>query len=111
MITDKGNKQTRLSTGRIPIKCGDSSYAYVLKTLKTKVDIESLGVNVRNIRILVKGDVLLELEGSKGNANRLEEAIMEKVKNTELSIRRPETAIHILDLNAVTTEDKEKKPL
>ncbi|CAG9818869.1 unnamed protein product [Phaedon cochleariae] len=106
------NKALRPTPERMVIKCEGKTYADMLRDIKGKVDIGNMGINIRTIKKTMKGDLMLELDGGKGNANILKEEIMKKMTATNIRVHRQETQIHINDIDAITQaeEDQKRKP-
>lgn len=96
---------------RLTIKSGEKSYADLLKTIKKNVDIDKIGVNVKNIRKTTQGDLLLEVSGGNGKANSLKDAIKDKVKNIEVKMRKQEKVFHILGIDAATSIEEVEEAL
>lgn len=99
----KRNPKTRHHTEKLLIKTGETSYADLLKTVKDEVDINKMGVQVKSIRKTMKGDLLLEVVGDRQKAGVFQSAIKEKVNN-DVRIANNTTTIHVLDIDAATTQ-------
>lgn len=90
---------------KVIVKSGDTKYADLLKTVKEKVDLTRVGVQVKSIRKTRKGDLLLEVKGDRQDAGALKEAIHKTVDN-KVSLINKETTIHVLDIGAALTKDE-----
>lgn len=98
-------KQSRPQVGKVVVKRGDSTYAELLKSVKSKVDIAKVGVQVKTIRKTAKGDLLLEVQGGMQKADRLKEAIKKDV-GKDVKITNNEVTIHIYDIDATTSQEE-----
>lgn len=59
-------------TEKIIIKTGTSTYADLLKNIKTSVDIDRVGAGIRNIKKTQMGYIIMEVEGGKADTLRNE---------------------------------------
>ncbi|KAK9687556.1 hypothetical protein QE152_g36183 [Popillia japonica] len=91
--------------GRVLVKCGKSTYADLLKTVKEKVDLNRVGVNVKTIKKTARGDLMLEVDGDVRKADVLKEAISKKINN-DVKVANNMTTIHILDIDITTTKEE-----
>ncbi|CAH1110905.1 unnamed protein product [Psylliodes chrysocephalus] len=91
---------------RMVVKCEGKSYADMLRDIKNKVNVNNMGLNIRNIKKTAKGDLMFELEGGKNEANILKDEIQKKVNATEIRVHKQETLIHINDLDAITQAEE-----
>ncbi|CAG9818521.1 unnamed protein product [Phaedon cochleariae] len=107
-LGDTNKSKHKFSPEKMIVKCGGTTYADMLRDIRTNVDISRMGVNVKTIRKTAKGDLMLELEGGKGKANVLKEEIIKKINHTDIRVHRQETLIHINDIDAIT-DIKEKE--
>lgn len=98
-------KPSKPEVGKVVVKKGDSTYADLLKAVKSNVDINKVGVQVASIRKTGSGDMLLCVEGGKKKADILKEAISKKVGNA-VKVTNNETTLHILDIDATTTQEE-----
>lgn len=108
VITPKGYKQAsqkpqgakeNIQTEKVIIKSDGKQYADILRTLKKNVNIDQIGVKVKNIKRTAGGDVLIEVQGGKSEATALKEAIIEKDVQAQVKIKNNEEIIHILDID------------
>ncbi|KAJ8910520.1 hypothetical protein NQ315_012817 [Exocentrus adspersus] len=76
------------------------SYADLLKSVKTCVNIEEKGIDIKTIKKTNKGDLFLEVIGGKGKAMLLKQTIEEKNQNAEVMIKTDEVILHITDIDA-----------
>ncbi|KAK9731789.1 hypothetical protein QE152_g13397 [Popillia japonica] len=128
------NKEKRAPTEKVIVKTGNIGYADLLKTVKERVNLNTVGVNIKTIRKTMGGDLMLEVNGDRRKANALREAISSKTirktmggdlmlevngdrrkanalreaisskTNHEAKLVNSMVTIHILDIDAATTE-------
>lgn len=96
-------QELKAQVGKIVVKRGDSTYAELLKTVKSQIDITKVGVQVKALRKTAAGDLLLEVKGGVQKAGILKEAIKEKV-DREVKLTNNDVIVHILDIDATTTQ-------
>lgn len=87
--------------------CGESSYADILKKVKSDPKLGTLGENVRNIRKTVKGELLLELNKSAHQDTGEFRHAIEEVLGTHAEVRvlTHEILLEIKDMDEVTTKE------
>lgn len=96
----KIKQSSKANTGRIIVKSQDKSYADLLKDIKTNVDVDKLGVKIKNIGKTGKGDLMFEIDGQRKEANILLDEIKKKVAvASEVKIHSSESLIHINDID------------
>lgn len=95
----------RPTTGKVVVKCGSTTYADLLRSVKEKVDPKRVGVNVRAIKKTARGDLMLEVDGDAQKADILRRAITRNIDN-EVRIANRLVTIHVLDIDATTTKDQ-----
>lgn len=98
---DKGSKQMSTSKSeKMVIKGQGKTYAELLKDIKSNVDVDSLGVKIKNIRKTGKGDLMFEVEGQRREANILKEEIKKKVENaSDIKIHSKVNLLHVNDID------------
>lgn len=86
--------------------CGDSTYADILKEVKSKPELNELGQNVKNIRKTEKGELLLELNKPAHQSTCEFRLAVAKVlgKDAEVRALSQEVEIEIRDIDEVTTK-------
>ncbi|KAK9728087.1 hypothetical protein QE152_g18141 [Popillia japonica] len=72
------NKEKRAPTEKVIVKTGNIGYANLFKTVKERVNLNTVGVNIKTIRKTMGGDLMLEVNGDRRKANALREAISSK---------------------------------
>lgn len=95
----------RPTTERIIVKSGNTSYADLLKTVKDKVDLDEVDIQIKTIKKTREGDLLLEVSGDKQKAGALKEAINRKIEN-KVSLINNEFTLHVLDIDAALTKEE-----
>lgn len=99
---DGGNPKKSVPA-KVIVKCGDTNYADVLKTVKEKVDLNKAGVRVKTIRKTVRGDLMIQVDGDSRMAGDLQKAIRKEIKN-EVGLTKNMITLHVLDIDATTTK-------
>ncbi|KAK9717101.1 hypothetical protein QE152_g24370 [Popillia japonica] len=84
------------------IKAQGRSYAELLKTVKTNVDLDKIGVKINKLRKTQHGDLLLEVPG-KENATKLTNAVKIANSEAEAVIKSSKVVIHITNIDADIT--------
>lgn len=90
---------------KIIVKAQGMSYAELLKSVKSKVDIVNEGIDVKKIKKTMKGDLLLEVVGNE-NASKLQNAIKTNMGNAELIHKTKEVVLQIFDIDADITKEQ-----
>lgn len=87
--------------------CGDTSYADILRQVKTDPKLNVLGENVRNIRKTEKGELLLELNRPAHQNTAVFRKSIEETLGTVAEVRAltQEAMLEIKDLDEVTTKE------
>ena len=84
---------------------GDSSYADILRKLKTEIDPESFGVKVSGIRRTRSGELLVEIKRGTGKAMDLKKAVAETLgKEATVRTMARRIVLAIRDLDEATSE-------
>ncbi|KAI4470019.1 reverse transcriptase [Holotrichia oblita] len=99
------NSVGKPAAGKVVVKCGSSTYADLLKTVKEKVDLRQVGVNIKAIKKTARGDLMLEVDGDVRKADTLKQAISKNIDN-EVNIANKMVTIHVLDIDATTTKNE-----
>lgn len=95
----------RPETGKVVVRCGGSTYADLIRTVKERVDPEEVGVKVKAIKRTAKGDLMLEVDGDLRKANDLKQATSNKINN-EVKIANRMVTVHVMDIDAATTGEE-----
>lgn len=111
--TKKRKSRNRRRPEALVIKVSDSlSYSEVLKSLREKMKHGDTGTEIRSIRKTMKGDVLLELEGTAEISKEFREAVEGAVGNSQVVTGlAPRASVEIRDLDDLTTEAEVKQAL
>lgn len=92
------NTNPRRETETLIIKVGERTYAELVKTLRSEVDVDNLNVKVNSIRKTEKGDLMVRISGEQGKAAELRSEIVSKMKDTEVNIKNNQTIFNILNI-------------
>lgn len=87
---------------------GDTSYADILKKVKSDPKLANLGKNVKTIKKTAKGELLLELNGLAQQSTYEFSQSVEEVIGTEAAVRvrTHEVFMEIKDIDEVTTKEE-----
>ncbi|KAJ8928756.1 hypothetical protein NQ314_018609 [Rhamnusium bicolor] len=88
------------------VKKGGKSYAELLKSVKTSVDPEKIGVKIKSIKQTGKGDLLLSVTGGDEKARSLKTEIETQLKDVDVTMRKSEATLHISDVDPTVTEEE-----
>ncbi|CAH1107108.1 unnamed protein product [Psylliodes chrysocephalus] len=94
-----------LKTEKIILKTEGKDYASALRSIRETVNLERIGVKVKNIRKTAQGDVMLEVLGGKEKAQAFKGAIEKENDGSKVEIRRDTSTIYISDIEADITEE------
>ncbi|CAG9814649.1 unnamed protein product [Phaedon cochleariae] len=86
----RNNEDVREKDSVVIVKAGECSYGDTLKKVKDGVDIRRLGISVKSVRKLGRGDLAVTVEGGKANADKLRSEIRSNVKDIDTG-SSPET--------------------
>ena len=109
----QGRSRSRRRPEALIIKVSENlSYSDALKTLRTKINPDDTGTEIRSVRKTAKGDVLIELEGQAEIKKEFRAAVVGAFGNP-LAVANlvPRTSVEIRDLDDLTTEDEVRKVL
>lgn len=87
------------TTEKIIIKSEGKQYADILRAIKSNVNIDQIGISVKTIKRTEKGDVMVEVQGGKKEAETLRKAITSKDESIRVQIRTQDTVVHILGID------------
>ncbi|KAJ8929748.1 hypothetical protein NQ314_017538 [Rhamnusium bicolor] len=88
------------------VKKGGKSYAELLKSVRTSVDLEKIGIKIKSIKQTGKGDLLLSVTGGDEKARSLKTDIETQLKDVDVTMRKSEATIHISDVDPTVTEEE-----
>lgn len=91
----------------------NTSYADMLKTLKSEIDIKKMGVQVRRVQSKESGDIQIEFtSGSKDNVDSFQKEVVSKIGDTATAKLTEKTGkVVIRDLDVDVSEDEIKKAI
>lgn len=99
-------KRIKIRGEALTIKAPESSYAEILKNMKTKIDPEEVGVNIKYIRRTREGDLLVELAKGEGQAKKLENAIKNSLgDDLQVKTLSEKHLLEIKDMEESTTAE------
>lgn len=102
------NRKNEQRTEKIIMKTEGKDYASALKGMKDVVNLDRIGVKIKNIRKTAQGDVLLEVMGGKEKAQAFK-GEMEKNGGSKVEFRQDTSTIYISDIEAGITEEDVKQ--
>nr|CAH7742054.1 unnamed protein product [Callosobruchus chinensis] len=88
------------NTNGIVIKAGTISYAELVKKVKTSVDVDRLGVEVKKLRKTEAGDLLVLVEGGGYKGGVLKRAIEDNLQEIQVTARSSDTTLFVSDMGA-----------
>ncbi|KAJ8928738.1 hypothetical protein NQ314_018663 [Rhamnusium bicolor] len=98
-------------TDKIIIKSEGKTYAELLISVKTNVDIAEVGLTIKSLKKTEKCDLLLEVAGGKDKVKTLKDTIIAKTKDTEVFVKSNDATLHITDIDADINEEELKKEI
>lgn len=101
----KNNGNIDQKTEKIIMKTEGKDYASALRSMRKTINLDRLGVKLKNIRKTAQGDVMLEVMGGKEKAPAFKGAIEKEMGGPKVEIRRDTSIIYISDIEADITED------
>lgn len=109
---DGQRRNNRLEKEKIIVKAQPGkSYADLLRSVKSSVNIEDKGINIKAIKKTNKGDLLLEVTGGKGKALALKQDIQQNNQDAEVVIKTNEITVHITDIDASIGKEELKEEI
>lgn len=90
----KKKKPIKPRNEAITITAGSSSYAEILKKMKTAIKPEESGINIKKIRKTKEGNVFVEMMKGDGQAKKLETALKSSL-GTDLQVKTLADKFHI----------------
>jgi hypothetical protein len=97
-------KKNRQDTKIVNVKAEGRSYADLLKRIKKKVDISSIGVSIKDIRKTRNNEILLVIKGDAKKAGSLREEIKAKVSEADVLVKSRLVEFFLTGMNEATTE-------
>lgn len=107
----KKDKPIGLGTEKIFIRSEGKQYADVLRTIKSNVDIDRVGVKIKTIKKTYNGDIMLEVQGGKAKAEALMQEIQNKNDSTRVTIKSTEDTLLITDIDGDVQADDVRKAI
>lgn len=107
----KANKPRRPQTDKVIIKSEGKTYADLLRTIKSSVDVTEMGVEVKSLKKTKNGHLLLEVSGDKDKVTSLKNTIKTKTTGTEVFVKHNEATIHVTDIEADIDENELKREI
>ncbi|KAI4470206.1 insect cuticle protein [Holotrichia oblita] len=93
IVTNKqissGKKETQ-QLEKMVIRSEGKQYADILRTIKSSVDIDEVGIKIKSIKKTTKGDVMLEIQGGADKAEALKRGILNKSQGTRVEMKSKE---------------------
>lgn len=86
-------------TGKIIMRTEGKDYANALRKIRETVNLDQMGIKVKNIRKTAQGDVFLEVSGGKEKANALKGSI-ERECGAKVEIKKDTSIFYISDIEA-----------
>lgn len=84
----------------------------LLKMMKNKIDVSDQGTEIAAMRKTKSGEMLLEIKGTRDEAEALKGKIEEKVPGVNVRTKeKEESVVQIRDLDATVTEEEVKEAL
>lgn len=112
VLNPKDKKVSRANTSQtvqgdtVVISTGSSSYSDVLKTMKQNLDMDSMGVRVKQLRKSNNGDLIIKIVGEKDRITSVKDEIAKTLPSTKVALKRDDKVYNILDMDDVTTEEE-----
>lgn len=87
---------------------GETTYADILRKIKTDPNLQDLGESVSRIRRTQKGDLLLEIKASsKDTVEKFHEMVEQSIgSQAEIRTHKQEVRIEVRDMDEVTTKEE-----
>ncbi|CAH1188761.1 unnamed protein product [Phyllotreta striolata] len=82
---------------KIIIKSGERNYADILKDMSSVINMKEIGVKVDRVKRTDRGDLLIEFKKEQ-EAQKLKQALKEKMGHMEVIHKKDEAILHILDI-------------
>ncbi|KAK9721689.1 hypothetical protein QE152_g20785 [Popillia japonica] len=81
------------------VKAEGKQYAEILRSIKSSVNIDDVGVKIKSIKKTVKGDVMLEFQGDTDKAEALKRDILNKNEGTRVEIRNKDETVYVTGID------------
>lgn len=103
------DKSKTLPIEKILIRTEGRQYADILRTIKSNVDIDQVGVKIKTIKKTYNGDIMLEVRGGKDKAEALKHEIQKNNNSTRVTIKNEDDIIFITDIDGDVRKDEVRK--
>lgn len=103
---EASKNKKKLKQDAIIISRKDTTYADLLKTIKTAVNPNELGVEVHNIKKTQKGDLLLTIKNGADKAEVLRKELIDKVPDAKTSLLISRKILHLKGMDETINEDE-----
>lgn len=110
---DETKKERKNSTKQdaILISMKDKSYADLLKTIKTAVNPNELGVEVQNMKRTKKGDLILTVQNGTDKAEVLKKELNNRVPEATASLLTRQKILHLKGMDETVNEREIKEAI
>ncbi|KAK9695523.1 Zinc knuckle [Popillia japonica] len=102
IVTNKqissGKKETQ-QLEKMVIRSEGKQYADILRTIKSSVDIDKVGMKIKSIKKTIKGDVMLEIQGGADKAEALKRGILNKSQGTRVEMKNKEETFYVTGID------------
>ncbi|KAK9702461.1 Zinc knuckle [Popillia japonica] len=102
IVTNKqissGKKETQ-QLEKMVIRSEGKQYADILRTIKSSVDIDKVGIKIKSIKKTTKGDVMLEIQGGADKAEALKRGILNKSQGTRVEMKNKEETFYVTGID------------
>lgn len=98
--------KAKINRDTIIVQMKDKSYADLLKTVKSAVKPNEVGVEIEDMKSTKNGDLLLTIQNGADKAEVLKRELTEKVPGASASILSRKKVLHLKDMDEVTHEDE-----
>lgn len=110
--TQDGTRQMRREKPKqdaILIQNKDLSYAELLRSIKSAVNPDKLGVEIKDIKKSRNNDLIISIQNGKNKAESLKKEIREKLPTVKTTLLTSKKVLHIKNMDELTTEAEIKK--
>lgn len=100
---------------KMVIKSEGKQYADILRTIKSSVNIDEVGIKIKSIKKTTRGEVMLELQGGADKAEALKRGILSKTEGTRVEIKNKDETVYVTgidgDVDSSEIEEAIKKSI
>ncbi|KAI4467919.1 hypothetical protein MML48_2g00006521 [Holotrichia oblita] len=89
---------------KIIIKAEGKTYSDMLRTIKQNVNIDEVGIKVKTIKKIARGDIMMEVQGGKDKAEALRREIQNNNEGTQVKVKNRDEVIHVLGIDGDVTQ-------